>query len=347
MKKESGNERPELGFYYPGQYWYDADWIKNLVLFFDGVAMLIPKYMADQASFEDYPIVTALKEHGLFVVVRPEEAVGAAETERLRNALSDIIESGGLDHLVRARQASAEASHFGSISMSRLGYYGDPELAEAIVQELKERGLARDSEDGVSIPMDQSVRALILVLLAQILKGTAKDSRLCPVTDRWELVYALQEVFSTRDAPSPSVGDVVSFDLGVVGVDLGSVPMDEILDFRSQHYSAHRDYRQSVLRFSQEISLMQVEDREAALEQRQEELDAIARELRRINWKAWRKRATFGLAATSAVLMYDAEKPLPATLSALLAVLNAFPGERKETSVFSYVMSAAGKWRSF
>ena len=345
MKEENRNERPELGFYYPGQYWHDSDWIKNLVLFFDGVAMLIPKYMADQASFEDYPIVTALKEHGLFVVVRPEEAVGAAETERLRKALFDVIESGGLDHLVRARQGDAEGSHFGSISMSRLGYYGAPELAEAIVQELKERGLARDSEDGVSIPMDQSVRALILVLLAQILKGTAKDSRLCPVTDRWELIYALQEVFSTRDAPSPSVGDVVSFDLGIVGVDLGSVPMDEILDFRRQHYSAHRDYRQSVLRFSQEISLMQAEDREAALVQRQEELDAKARGLRRINWNAWRKRATFGLAATSAVWMYEAEDPLPSTFAALMAMLNAFPGEREEKGVYSYVMSAAHKWR--
>ena len=344
MSGVSGKERPELGFYYPGQYWYDADWIKNLVLFFDGVAMLIPKYMADQASFEDYPIVTALKEHGLFKVVRPEETVGAAETARLCKALCDVIESGGIDHLVRARQGGAEGSHFGSISMSRLGYYGDPELAEAIVQELKERGLARDSEDGVSIPMDRSVRALILVLLAQILKGTVKDSRLCPVTDRWDLVYALEEVLSRRDAPSPSVGDVVSFDLGVVGVDLGSVPMDEILDFRRQNYSAHRDYRQSALRFSQELSLMEVEDRDAALERRQEELDAKARELRRINWKAWRKRATFGLAATSAALMYDPESPLPATLAALVAVLNAFPDGRKETGVYSYVMSAAGKW---
>ena len=37
--------KPEVAFYYPGQYWYDADWIKNLILFFDGIAMLIPEYM--------------------------------------------------------------------------------------------------------------------------------------------------------------------------------------------------------------------------------------------------------------------------------------------------------------
>ena len=339
-----GNKRRELGFYYPGQYWHDADWIKNLVLFFDGIAMLIPKYMPDEASFDDYPIVSALKEHELFTVVRPEEAVSATETERLRKALADVIETGRLDHLVREGREDASSTYFASLSMSRLGYDGDPQLAEAIFQELKERGLARDSEDGVSIPMHRTVRTLILVLLGQILKGAAKDARLCPVTDRWDLVYALEEIFSAPVAPSPSVGDIVSFDLGVVGVDLGRVPMDEILDFRKQNYTAHRDYRQSILQFSQELSLMEAEDREAALERRQEELDAKARDLRRINWKAWKKRGTFAFTATSAALMYDKENPLPATLAALAAMLNVLPDGARENGVYSYVMSAGQRW---
>ena len=180
LMRVEGSNRSELGFYYPGQYWHDADWIKNLVLFFDGVAMLIPKYMADEASFDDYPIVSALKKHGLFTVVRPETAVSATETKRLCKALADIIETGRLDHLVREGREDPRSTHFGSLSMSRLGYDGDPKLAEAIFQELKERGLARDSEDGVSIPMHRTVRTLILVLLGQILKGAAKDARLCP-----------------------------------------------------------------------------------------------------------------------------------------------------------------------
>ena len=339
-----GNKRRELGFYYPGQYWHDADWIKNLVLFFDGVAMLIPKYMEDEASFDDYPIVSALKEHGLFIVVRPEEAVSATETKRLCKAIADVIESGRLDHLVRERREDARTTHFGSLSMSRLGYDGDSKLAEAIFQALKERGLARDSEDGVSIPMHRTVRTLILVLLGQILKNAAKDARLCPVTDRWDLVYALEEIVSAPVAPSPSVGDIVSFDLGVVGVDLGRVPMDEILDFRKQNYTAHRDYRQSILQFSQELSLMEAEDREAALERRQEELDAKARDLRRINWKAWKKRGTFAFTATSAALMYDKENPLPATLAAIAAMLNVLPDGAKENGVYSYVMSAGQRW---
>ena len=223
----------DVAFYYPGQYWRDADWIKNLILFFDGIAMLIPEYMSDHGSFEDYPIIASLKEHGLFHVVRPEVAIGKEETKKLAKALADIIDSGGLDHLSKGTGHGADSSSFGSISMSRLGYQGNGELAKSIVEELKGRGLARDSEDGASIPMDRTVRALILVLLSQILrsKGDSMGLILSPTTDRWRLVEALNEIISNPNSSSPGVGDIVSFDMAMVGVDLAGVPMDEVLDF--------------------------------------------------------------------------------------------------------------------
>ena len=34
--------KPDIAFYYPGQYWGDPDWAKNLVLFFDGIGMRYP-----------------------------------------------------------------------------------------------------------------------------------------------------------------------------------------------------------------------------------------------------------------------------------------------------------------
>ena len=165
------------------------------------------------------------------------------------------------------------------------------------------------------------------------------------VTDRWDLVCALKEIISAPVSPSPSVGDILSFDLGVVGVDLGPVPINEVLDFRRENYTAHRDYRQSILQFSHELSLLETEDREAAWERRQDELDAKARELRRINWKAWKKRGTFAITATSAALMYDKENPLPATLAAIAAILNVLPDGEKKDGAYSYVMSAAKRWR--
>lgn len=336
---------PDFGFYYPGQYWHNADWIKNLVLFFDGIAMLIPEYMPDEGSFDDYPIVVALKEHGLFRIVRPEEAVGAEETEQLAKALGNIIASGDLEDLVQATGDGNTNSTFGSLSMSRMGFAGNQELAESILNQLKERGLARDSEDGVSIPMHRTVRTLILVLLAQILRGNGPGMGLIlsPVTDSWNLVYALGEIISPPSAP-PSVGDVVSFDLGVVGVDLGDVPMDEILDFRAQHYESHRDYRLSVVRFADELSRLEPRDREASFERRQEELDALAQGLRRVNWRAWKKPSTFALGAASAQVAVESGSTTAGVIAAIMALMGLVPDGSKENSVYSYLMSASNKW---
>jgi hypothetical protein len=35
----------ELALYYPNPMWYRGDWVKNLILFFDGIALLVPSYM--------------------------------------------------------------------------------------------------------------------------------------------------------------------------------------------------------------------------------------------------------------------------------------------------------------
>ena len=76
--------------------------------------------------------------------------------------------------------------------MSRLGYYGDSGLAEMLHEELMRKGLARKSDDGVSIPMHPMVRSLVLVLLSQILRepGRARGFDLAPATDHPKLVKA-------------------------------------------------------------------------------------------------------------------------------------------------------------
>jgi hypothetical protein len=36
---------PEIGFYYPDQFWYSGDRIKNLILFFDGVGLPVKRWL--------------------------------------------------------------------------------------------------------------------------------------------------------------------------------------------------------------------------------------------------------------------------------------------------------------
>ena len=56
--------------------------------------------------------------------------------------------------------------------------------------------------------------------------------------------------------------------------------MDEVLYFRNQNYSGHRNYSLSVRRFARELSLMPVDEREGAFDQRQEELDEATQAIR-------------------------------------------------------------------
>jgi hypothetical protein len=158
-----------------------------------------------------------------------------------------------------------------------------------IFEELKKRGLARDSEDKVSIPMHPMVRSLVLTLLAQILRpyGELINADLSPATDRPQLVEALSELLSTQTAPS--VGHVIAFDLNTVSVNLGAVPIDEVLSYRKENLEAHRRYCLSVRTFTHELSLMPERERANAFYLRQAELNDIAGDLRKRARKAWKK----------------------------------------------------------
>lgn len=54
--------------------WSYGDWIKNLILFFDGIALLVPAYMKERPEELDEPIV-GLKQRGLHEIIEPEKAV--------------------------------------------------------------------------------------------------------------------------------------------------------------------------------------------------------------------------------------------------------------------------------
>lgn len=267
-------------------------------------------------------------------VIRPEEAVGKEATENLGSILTDIIVSGALDALAK------DSTEFHELSRSRLGYYGDEKLAELIFGELKKRGLARDTEDGVSIPMHPLVRSLILTLLSQILRpyGATRNVTLNPVTDRPRLVAALAEMLSLPTAPSH--GQVISFDLNAVTVDLGAVPIDEVLAFRLENLEAFTEYRRSVRLFAYELSRMSKEEKELAFEDRQAKLDKMAAELKRTSRTAWKKPASFALGFTGAAWTAVSGDPLGAVLAGAGAILGLQGSEKVDVGAFSYPFRA-------
>ena len=270
--------------------------------------------MKELPEYLEPSVVEGLKQHDLLHIIEPEKAVDKDATIKLSETMAQIIASGELDSLVQSK------SQFAELSMSRLGYAGDNKLADKIFRELKKRGLARDSKDGKSIPMHPFVRSLVLVLLAQILRpyGDKLESILSPATDRPNLVEAFKEFLTLEAVP---VGDVVSFDLAIVGVDLSPFPIDEVLDFRAEHLATHRRYRQSVREFATQLSLLTPLERTSAFQDRQKELDEIAHELRNNARKAWKKPASFGLTIAAATLALAGEGVLAAGAATYGAVL--------------------------
>lgn len=322
----------DIAFYYPGHIWHDIDRIKSMLLFFDGIGLLIPEYKLGEPETVDPVLAGPLKAQNLLHYFVADEVIDASATKELADAMEGVFKSGALEALVEEQTA------FHSLSMSRLGYGGNREIAESLFERLKGIGLARDSEDGYSIPMHPIVRYLILVLLAQILRAPSarKGMELSPITDRAQVMSSLSEVLNLRGAPS--AGHVVAFDLQTVAADMSGIPLDEVLDFRQQHLEEYRKYMRSLRHFAREISLLSLEAKDAAFAARQEELDEHAADLRRKSRNAWRKPATIGLSLAGAAWVVTGDP-----ISALFAVggiaLSELGVAEKQIDAYSYLMS--------
>lgn len=72
----------ETAYYYPEPFWGagDGSWIKSLLLFFDGVAILLPEYMRGRHIAADPTLAGPLEDQGLLKVLEPEGLL----TRRLR-----------------------------------------------------------------------------------------------------------------------------------------------------------------------------------------------------------------------------------------------------------------------
>lgn len=171
-----------------------------------------------------------------------------------------------------------------------MGYGADVSLAEELMDELLSRGLAKPSEDGVSVPLQPEVRTTMLVLLAQLARtaGSAHGRSVHPTTNNRAAARDLLSTFSGE--AMPSAGHVVALDTEPVSFDLSLVPLDELLDFRTAHADAHKAYRRDVARFMMETALIaDAGQREALLLERRQEIEDRSSDLRRLARRAFNK----------------------------------------------------------
>jgi hypothetical protein len=314
--------------------WHRDDWIKTMILFFDGIGILLPDYLHGKPEREDPAIAIPLREKGLLHYLEPETIVDQAAAQKLSAAMMNIIKSGALDRLDREAE-------FHELSASRLGILGDRKLAQDLFNELKSRGLARDSEDTKSIPMHYMVRGLVLVLLAQILRphGEKMGAELSPATDRPEFVKALGELLSLPN--TPSAGNVVALDLATVAVDLRLVPMDEVLSFRKENFKEHRAYVNCVHRLTRELSVLSPKERAEELKVRTEQLQDLASKIKAVNERAWKQPVNFGLGMLGAFWGLAKHDYFGALIGAVRAITSMKGESPVAMGAYSYLFKAA------
>lgn len=159
----------ELAYFYPEPYWVarEADSLKTLLLFFDGIAILLPSYMRNRNLLADPVLAGPLYDSSLLHILEPEHFIDQQMAESLTSVMVELITQGAFDELDRERPYHA-------LSRSRTGWNVDIELSEMLLEELRTRGLAQQSEDNVSVPLHPVVRKTILVLLAQLARDAGK-----------------------------------------------------------------------------------------------------------------------------------------------------------------------------
>jgi hypothetical protein len=322
---------PNIAFYYPGPMWRASDYLKNLLLFFDGIALLVPEYMRDRPYEMDPSLVAGLQEHDLLHILEPESLMDREAAEALATSLGDVIASGALDDLPNPDRVYEE------LSMSRMGWVADAGLAGMLIEELEARSLARPSQDGVSIPMHPFVRNLVLVLLAQLLRpaGRRAGFDLCPATDRPSLHTGLTELLQLPALETEA--HVVDLDLQVVGVNLASVPLDEVLEFRSEHASSYGTYARDVRKLMRELASIPAQERDGALDDRAAEIAERARRLQDASRRWWKRPAGVVLGLAGAAWTVTTGDILGGLLAGGAGGLTALPEGSADAEAFSYL----------
>ena len=331
----------DTAYYYPNPFWTlrEVDWIKSLLLFFDDVAILLPDYMYGRHTHADPVLSGPLEERGLLQVIEPKEWVDKEVTEKLAEIIVDLLTNGAFDQL-------PQADSFAELSQSRLGYSADVELAGFLVDELKVRGLARPTEDGVSIPLHPTVRMTVLVILAQLsrLAGEKRGMTIHPATNHQQAARDLIETLSFEAMPSR--GKVIQLDIEPVTFDLSSIPLEEVLQFRTEYHDIHRKYMRDLRGFISELSEIDAADeREAALLQRRQEIADAAHGIQRSTRSALGKNLTsWSLGIAGVVWALSTGDPIGFALSGADRAVGTLPGESREASAYSYIFEASQRF---
>jgi hypothetical protein len=332
----SGEQPAFLGCYSNGWIWPEADldWVKTLLLFFDGIALFMPQSLVNKVVETDPYLAQPLAARGLLTNLDPDEI--------LDQETSQIIIS-IVDRLVTANPSAVHRMGFEierwefDLTSSHLGAFANPAGVQRVLNELRNRGLAGSLDPEGLFKIDPNMRSGILQACAQVISMKCRKSG----TD-------LALFSSPRDPhghltyhdPVESWSSIIVQDVAAVGADLTAVPLDDILDFRAEHGAEYRAYLRKLRALAREIEVLG-DNADDILRARAQEFDDLAADLRRRTKSAFRRRAmsvVVTMAATSWTV--HTGDPMGAALAAAAGLMGLTPSPDVPPA-YSYLFNVA------
>jgi hypothetical protein len=338
--EQSSSPTPDLAYYYPETYWVDAltsEWVKGLLLFFDGIATLVPTRFQNRAIEADPTLVQPLVELGLLRMIEPTDIIDSDSASLMIDRLLDYVKStddwGKLSEPYR-------------MSENRLGFAANRRMSLVVIEELKKRHLIRPTADAGEYFVTRKICDVILCLWAQVLRSPARDRfgiELHPITAEYSYVTKLLGTLNESSTHLP--GHVLASDLEILALNLESVPIDEVLAFRDQYGQEYRAYRRGLNRFVLLASLMTDAGQSTLLRDRAEELRDMRSDCNKISRSAFGgKSRPFALGLAGAALASLAGDPIGAGASALEAATALVDGQSYPAGDFTYIFRAYREW---
>jgi len=327
----------ELVLYHPDYWFFDSDWAKNLLLFADGICLLIPSENQLNVVKKQEYFLRGCSDEGVIHILNAEEVITDIMTIKLRDTLETAISQGMFNDITQGATSL--------ISLQRLGFESHYDSANWMYNALKKMNLVQKPKNNM-MEIDAKVYGFIISFLAHLISASKTNNGISmyPVTDRDSAIQDLRYLasFGNYNLSQP---EVMMFDFQTVGVDLSGMPVDEIISYKKENSVLYQNYIKTARRFIREVYNTPEELRKEALNDREQEIAELAIELRRASRRAWSKPANFSLTVAGAAISLATSNPLPAAvLATAAAVSNLFDKPApKEAGLYSYIFNLPRK----
>lgn len=169
------------------------------------------------------------------------------------------------------------------------------------------RRRARSGEPASAIASPAAATACgsseILAALPQVLRESAEQwgCALQPITTHPHQAHALLDLF--RVVQFSNIGHIVDGDVEPVALDLGPIPLNEVLAFRHEYGHAYRAYALALRNMLRDSAITAAAERDGTLPDKRDGLAEEAHALRRLARTTWRRPlSTYALSIAGSAL---------------------------------------------